>query len=258
MPAVASLAAAILLTVIALGALALSTAPSEARAQNAPFTAYGVGLDSGDVVSAFIGGELCGSTTVDGAGQWILLVRDSDPCDPTNDATIGFTLNGATAEETATWSIGGTPATSGFDPNVGIPLTVAATPTPTPEPTEEPTPEPTAEPTATATPSATTEPTATAEPTATSTPTATSSPGPTSTATPTATAPGTSTPATPSATSPADATATPTITIRPIDDPTEADGGGSFVGTFGIIVIVLLVLGGIGAAVVLPRLRRAA
>lgn len=223
------------------------------RAQSAPFTAYGTSTEAGDEVAAFIDGVLCGSTTATADG-WLLQIPNTAPCDPGDGDTITFTLNGATVEETASWSLGGSPATSGYDPNAGIPLTAAATPTPTPtpEPTEEPTPEPTEEPTPTTTPeptsTATPEPTSTPTeeptPTATSEPTSTPTPTPTPTATATATSTATSTP-----------TSSATVTIRPIGDPENGDGGDGFFGTFGIVIVVLLVLGGIGVAIVLPRLR---
>lgn len=109
---------------IALGLLVASATAVQAQG---PFTAYGIGLSAGDAVEASIGGVSCASATADADGNWILTIDTSAPCSPAEGDTINFTLNGASVEETAEWTAGGTPATSGYDPNVGIPLT-AGTP----------------------------------------------------------------------------------------------------------------------------------
>lgn len=105
---------------IALGLLVASASAVQAQG---PFTAYGIGQSEGDVVEASIGGASCGSATADADGNWILTIDSSAACSPSEGDTINFTLNGASVEETAEWTAGGTPATSGYDPDVGITLT---------------------------------------------------------------------------------------------------------------------------------------
>ena len=107
---------------VALGLLVASAASVHAQG---PYTAYGVGLAAGDTVVASVGGAECASTTADADG-WILAIESSAMCSPSDGDTINFSLNGEAAEETATWTAGGTPATAGYDAETGITLTVMA------------------------------------------------------------------------------------------------------------------------------------
>jgi hypothetical protein len=111
-------------------AVALLLAPGlagTARAQEAPYTAYGVGLNSGQVVAAFINGVECGSDAADSAGNWLISITSAAPCAPTAGAEITFTLDGQATTASETWKIGGAPA----DIANGVKLVVkAATPTP--------------------------------------------------------------------------------------------------------------------------------
>ena len=104
-------------------------------------TYYGI-TDAGATVGASIDGASCGETPANDAGQWLLSI-DENGCDgaATDGATVSFSLNGAEAEQTETWSKGGGPA----DTVNGVTLTVAAMPEPTPEATEEAMPEATEE-----------------------------------------------------------------------------------------------------------------
>ena len=107
---------------VALGLLVASAASVHAQG---PYTAYGVGLAAGDTVVASVGGVECASTTT-ADGNWKLEIESSAMCGPSDGATINFSLNGAAAEETATWTAGGTPATAGYEADAGITLTVMA------------------------------------------------------------------------------------------------------------------------------------
>ena len=108
---------------VALGLLVASAASVHAQG---PYTAYGVGLAAGDTVVASVGGAECASTTANADGQWKLEIESSAMCSPSDGATINFSLNGEAAEETATWTAGGTPATAGYEAETGITLTVMA------------------------------------------------------------------------------------------------------------------------------------
>ena len=108
---------------IALGLLVASVSAVSAQG---PFTAYGIGHHDGDVIEASIGGVACASTTVDSDGNGILQIDSSAACGPSEGDTISFSHNGDSAEETAEWTAGGTPATSGYDPDVGISLTIGS------------------------------------------------------------------------------------------------------------------------------------
>ena len=102
-----------------LGSLAVGSQTAHAQGPDRA-QYYGVGLAAGDTVSASVDGVECGSTTADADGNWILYVAAGDPCSPSEGDTVNFSLNGETAEQTETWSAGGSPA----DP-AGISLTVA-------------------------------------------------------------------------------------------------------------------------------------
>ncbi|MGE0227701.1 MAG: hypothetical protein AB7I38_06935 [Dehalococcoidia bacterium] len=119
--------------------------PTGALAQNPPAVLYGKGLTPGQTVSAWIGGKLCASTVVDGAGEWAMQISDTNACGPTGGAAIAFQLDGTdvTATPSATFAIGGVPS------NIANGYTFSA-----------------AEPTATATATATATTTATATATA--------------------------------------------------------------------------------------------
>jgi hypothetical protein len=139
-------AAALLLT------LGLASAAT-ANAQVLPAVLYGQGLTSGQVVTASIGGEECGSATVNADGEWTMQIAPDNDCNPTANAAISFTVDGkaATSSPAAVWNSGGTPSNI----QTGYTLTVSA-----------------------ATPTATASATATATHTATATATATSTPVP--------------------------------------------------------------------------------
>ena len=104
---------ALLLAPLALGGQAANAqGPTTARY-------YGVGLEAGDAVGAWINGVQCASTTADASGNWILDVDES--CPAADGDTVNFSLNGAVAEETETWMPGGTPS----DQANGVTLTVS-------------------------------------------------------------------------------------------------------------------------------------
>lgn len=108
--------------VAVLGVLVASATAVHAQG---PFTAYGTGLSAGDVVEASIGGTSCGTTTADADGNWILRIEATAPCNPSEGDQIEFSRNGIPAGDVATWTAGGTPATSGYDADVGITLMTA-------------------------------------------------------------------------------------------------------------------------------------
>jgi hypothetical protein len=109
---------------VAVGLFAVSL--DSAHAQG-PFTAYGIGQSPGSTVTASIDGATCGSASVDSQGNWLLAIDQGASCNPVEGDTINFALDGASVSETATWTGGGSPATSGYDPNIGITLTVGST-----------------------------------------------------------------------------------------------------------------------------------
>ncbi len=120
-------------------------------AQMPPYTAYGVGLQSTDTVTATIEGIECGSARVSGAGNWKISIPVDAPCHPKDGATIHFAVNGKEHAATARWSGGGAP----LNPRVGVALgaataTPSATTTPkaTVTPTQRPTPKATLKPAA--------------------------------------------------------------------------------------------------------------
>ena len=131
---------------IALGLLA--AAPSSVDAQDPDaWVGFGTGIEEGDDVVALIGGVDCSSATADAGGAWELAIEADATCSPTDGVLITFELNGEAANETATWSEGGTPVDDGYDPVLGIVLTVGDNGTPTPTPTPTPTATPTTPPT---------------------------------------------------------------------------------------------------------------
>lgn len=111
---------AVAATLLTLG-LALAAQPAAAQT-SAPFTAYGSGLTPGAVVEARIGTKVCGETTVDADGNWLLYISVADPCTPVAGDTITFRLDGKPATGSATFAIGGAPA----DVATGITLVLQA------------------------------------------------------------------------------------------------------------------------------------
>jgi hypothetical protein len=105
-----------------------------ANAQTPPATFYGRGVQAGSTVQAFIGGTLCGSSTVNSAGEWSISVSTTAPCNPTEGAAVSFTVNGAAATATpaAVWRGGGLPpdVANGYVLSAtAAPPSVTATPT---------------------------------------------------------------------------------------------------------------------------------
>lgn len=129
-----------------------------ASAQMPPYTAYGMGLRSGDLVSAAIGGVECGNVTVSAAGNWIIRIGADAPCGPVEGSTVRFAVNRTPHAATVRWSGDGAP----INPRVGIvlgatPSTATTTPAktataktatakPTAAATKAPTPKATARP----------------------------------------------------------------------------------------------------------------
>lgn len=77
-------------------------------AQTLPAVFYGGGLCSGDKVEASIGGAVCGTATVNTAGQWSISIRATASCGPTEGATVALSVNGK-ASGSATWKNSGLP-----------------------------------------------------------------------------------------------------------------------------------------------------
>ena len=103
-----------------LGSLAVGSQTAHAQGPDSA-QYYGTGLAAGDTVSASVDGVECGSTTADADGNWLLVVAAGDPCGPDEGDTVNFSVNGEVAEQTESWTGGGTPA----DAANGISLTVA-------------------------------------------------------------------------------------------------------------------------------------
>lgn len=98
-------AAALLLVALAPGLGAT------AHAQQAPYTAYGTGLQAGQVVAVYDGSTECGSVTVDANGDWLIRIASDAPCSPQTGDTLTFMLDGqATTASGETWRPGGAPA----------------------------------------------------------------------------------------------------------------------------------------------------
>ena len=111
--------AGLVVSVLAAGAAFASVA----RAQTPPAAYYGGGLDAGDTVTVMIGDNSCGTATVGASGDWSITVWVGG-CGgaAVAGATVTFAVNGAPAEQTATWRAGGTPENT----VTGITLTVAS------------------------------------------------------------------------------------------------------------------------------------
>ncbi|TAJ20575.1 MAG: hypothetical protein EPO65_03385 [Dehalococcoidia bacterium] len=139
-------------------------------AQMPPYTAYGMGLPAGDLVTAAINGVDCGSARVSAAGNWKISIPAEAPCQPKDGSTVHFAVNGKEHAATVRWSGGGAP----LNPRIGVALGASVTPTATatakvaptskPTATKSPTPTPTAKATATAAKTPTPKATVTATP----------------------------------------------------------------------------------------------
>ena len=72
-----------------------------------PAVIYGVGQEAGTTITAHIDGEVCGSTEVNDAGEWLISISDGD-CNGAAgaDATVSFMIGDAAAAETVTWASG--------------------------------------------------------------------------------------------------------------------------------------------------------
>ncbi len=124
MPGRRPILASLLATVLVMGSV------GGVAAQMPPYTAYGMGLQPTDTVTATIEGIECGSARVSVAGKWKSIPADA-PCHPTDGATIHFGVNGKEHTATVRWSGGGAP----LNPRVGVALSAAtATPTATATP----------------------------------------------------------------------------------------------------------------------------
>ncbi len=113
-----------------------------ASAQMPPYTAYGMGLPPGDLVTASIDGVECGSARVSVAGNWKISIPAEAHCHPKDGATVHFAVNGKIHSATVRWSGGGAPV----NPRVGIVLGAASTQTGTARPAPTATPRPAATP----------------------------------------------------------------------------------------------------------------
>ena len=121
-------------TALAVAALLWGSVAASVSAQTPPYSAYGTGATAGDEIAAWIDGVVCGETTVDAAGEWVIFVEAGGDCGAADGDTIMFSVNGEVAEETATWSAGGVPD----DVAAGIMLTIAdaGTTDPAPDPAD--------------------------------------------------------------------------------------------------------------------------
>ncbi|MGE3857490.1 MAG: hypothetical protein AB7G21_11110 [Dehalococcoidia bacterium] len=109
-----------------LGVVAL--APRTAEAQLPPFKAFGSGLASGKVVTAWKGSTQVGQSTVNASGNWDINIDAGGSANVQNGDKITFKIDGAMANESATFNVGQ------FTPPPGLKLTLAVTATPTPTP----------------------------------------------------------------------------------------------------------------------------
>lgn len=136
----------------------LASSVATAAAQMPPYTAYGMGLSAGQVVTASIEGVECGSAKVSAAGNWIIRIGADAPCTPTDGSTVRFAVDGKDSAATVGWSGGGAP----LNPRVGVVLgtspTAIATGTPATTATARPVPRATVIASKTPTPKATTRP----------------------------------------------------------------------------------------------------
>ena len=120
--------------------LALLIAPlafgfHSAQAQGITSATYYGTADAGATVGASVGDALCSDTEANADGEWLITINEND-CDggAVAGATVSFSVNGKTAEQSETWSLGGSPS----DITNGIALTVAVMVEPPVVATEEP------------------------------------------------------------------------------------------------------------------------
>ena len=101
-----------------------------AHAQNPPATYFGVAA-AGDEISASIDGAACETVTADANGEWLIVMQEKS-CGgaAVAGAIVNFSLNGATADQSETWTAGGGP----MDRVNGISLTVTPMDDETPAP----------------------------------------------------------------------------------------------------------------------------
>lgn len=90
-----------------------------------PMIVYGTS-NAGDKVEAIIDGKVCALATALADGFWQMQIPEGGKCNAKEGATIGFTVNGVTANETEVWKAGGAPKSVA----TGITLT---TPSATPQ-----------------------------------------------------------------------------------------------------------------------------
>jgi hypothetical protein len=102
--------------------LAIAAATADSDAAPPPFTAYGSGLERGDVVEAYIDGAPCGSTVADERGQWLLRIEAGGRCVAREGSPFSFTLNGRSTSAAEIWRAGGAPQ----DVRTGITLNASS------------------------------------------------------------------------------------------------------------------------------------
>jgi len=114
--------------VLAVAVALFGSVATTASAGDIPFTAYGTGSNSGDVIiilsNSTSPASVCETVTADSEGNWgpvSLAVTDGD-CSFPAGTTISFCLNGTVADQTEIWSAGGAPSNVA----TGTVLTVAA------------------------------------------------------------------------------------------------------------------------------------
>ena len=101
-PARLGFAAALLALLIAPLAFGVHSAHAQGPTQN---IYYGTGLDDGVMIAASIDDVVCDETANSAADGWVIYIDDGACGGGAADgATIVFTLDGAKAEQTATWS----------------------------------------------------------------------------------------------------------------------------------------------------------
>lgn len=123
--------------VAVLAVVVVAVTPQSASAQtSAPASFYGKGapLVAGDKVAILIGGQTCGSGTVNGLLEWSVSVSASAPCAPTDGAAATITVNGSVATVTPNpvWKLGGLPGDVANGYKITLGNTPATNPTATP------------------------------------------------------------------------------------------------------------------------------
>lgn len=99
---------------------------SVANAQTAPAVFWGGGLTEGDTVEIMAGETSCGTATVDAEGGWSIQIDPDTDCGVAG-TELSFYVNGAAANETATWAPAASPADEAVpgDGINGMTLTIA-------------------------------------------------------------------------------------------------------------------------------------